>query len=236
MQHHGAVRIEYALGIAGGARRVAQEGAKVLVQARPGDVRAFARQQGFIAQRADRARSRALFVRQHDEGLHRRQLRREALDHGEEVAVEQEDGAFGVVDRVDDLLVEQAGVGGVQNRADPRHGVEQLEMPVGVPGKTGHAVALADAQPPQRAGGLRHTTVAVGVAVAPHGFIHEAGDDLAPRMRGCGKSQDVDDLQRRRLHQACGHGRVPMFGGQVRAMARHAEAACLSGAAPMKVG
>jgi hypothetical protein len=94
------------LGSPGRARGVAEEGSGVLVEARPVDRLGLAGDQGFVADRADRSGDRPLGVRQHDEGLHGGQLRRDPLDEGREIAVEEQDRAFGVIDRVDDLFVE----------------------------------------------------------------------------------------------------------------------------------
>ena len=69
--------------------------------------------------------------------------------------------AFGMVDRVDDLLVEQARVGGVQHGAEAGDGVEQFEMAVRVPRQAGDAVAGFDAEALQGVGGLRRARQAL---------------------------------------------------------------------------
>ena len=224
MQDDGAVRIEHAFWVARGAGRVAEEGAEVFVDLRPGDLVALFCDQCFVALCVDGAGLGALLVGQHDEGFHGRQLRRDALDRGEEVTIEEEDAAFGMVDRVDDLFVEQARVGGVEDGADAGDGVEEFEMAVGIPGEAGDAVAVFDAEAQKRVGGLGRAAEGAGVIVTPDWLVDEARDELAAGVGRGREFQDVDDLQRRRLHQAGGHAGSLGFFGEGRASTGRVEA------------
>ena len=205
------MRIQHALGVAGRARGVAKEGAEIFLDHRPGKLRALLVEQALITHRTDRPRIEPRLIRQHHIGPDGLEVRRDPLDHSEEIPVEQQHRTFSVIDRVDDLIIEQPRVRRVQHSANPRHGIEQLEMPVRVPGKARDPVAMLDAQPLQRVGRLSRPLQRVGIGVSPHRLVHEPCDDLAPCMRACREFQDIDDLQRRRLHQAGGHVRSPYF-------------------------
>ncbi len=76
-----------------------------------------------------------------------------------------------VVDGEDDLLVRQPGIGGVQHRAQAGHGVEQLQVPVGVPGQGGDPVAGPHAQPGQGVGRLGGAPGQAFIVVAPERSI-----------------------------------------------------------------
>ena len=94
----------------------------------------------------------------------------------------------GVIDRVDDLFVEQPRIGGVQHRADARDGEEQLQVPMGVPGDRGDPVALAHAQRPERLGGLLGAPRQPGVVVADDRPLDLPRDDLPRAVRGWRRS------------------------------------------------
>ena len=63
-----------------------------------------------------------MFVREHDEGVDVFQPRSYALDHREKAAIEQQHDAPCVVQGVDDLLVGQPWIGGMQHGTDARYG------------------------------------------------------------------------------------------------------------------
>ena len=68
--------------------------------------------------------------------------------------IEEDRAVFGVIDDEDDLIVEEARVDDVADRAHAGDGVIEFEMPVIVPGERRDAIALRDAEPRQRVGEL----------------------------------------------------------------------------------
>ena len=128
--------------------------------------------------------------------------RLEAVDQFGEVGFEEEDAAARMVDREGDLLVAEAGVGSVEDRADTGDGIEEFEMPVRVPGQRRNTVAAFDSQFRQRLRRLPRAPFAARPVIAPQRFADELRDNLPPAMRACGVGQDRTDLQGGILHQA----------------------------------
>ena len=73
----------------------------------------------------------------------------ELLQHGDERVIDEDHLVLGVVDDVGELLLEQADVERVQDRADTGDREIQLEMALVVPRERPHAIALLDAEPRQ---------------------------------------------------------------------------------------
>ncbi len=203
--------VEHALRVAGGARGVAENRPGVLVELRPVGERRRVGDQRFIAQRADRARLGALRIGQHDEGMDALQLRAQAFDQGQEVAIEQQHAAAGVVERIDDLLVGQPRIGGVQHGADAGHGEEQLEVTVGVPGQGGNHVARPHAKTVQHRGGLAGASGQARVVIAPQGFVDQPRDDFPVAVGHGGVGEDGAEHQRGLLHRSSKHRRRPYY-------------------------
>ncbi len=202
VQHHRAVAVEHALGVAGGAGGVAEHRTSVLVELRPGE-RLFDGDQLLVAHHPFEAGRR--LRGQFDEMPDIAQPRPQTGDAGGEAAVEQQHLAAGMVDGVHDLLIRQPRIGGVQHRADAGYGEEQFVMTMGVPGQRRHAVAGADAQRTQHTGSLRGAVRKAGVVVPPEGFIDQPRDDFAVAMGTGGVGEDAADQQGGVLHQTWLH-------------------------------
>jgi hypothetical protein len=64
----------------------------------------------------------------------------------DESGIEEDEAILRVIDDVDDLIDEQAGIYGVANCAHARNAIIEFEMAVAVPGQGGDAIARLDAQ------------------------------------------------------------------------------------------
>ena len=163
VQHVGAMRVEHALGIAGGAGGVAHAGGGVLVEALPGEVAVdladpFLVGHGVLAatvcgmcaasvstmMRSMVGSLSAIFSSDRHEGQ-----------------VDEHHAVLGMVDDPGDLVGEQPRVDRVVDRADAHDAVPGLDMPPGVPGQRRRrgrpldAVAFEPLRHLQRAGADR---------------------------------------------------------------------------------
>ncbi len=84
--------------------------------------------------------------------FHRLQLRPELVDDGGECLVEEQDTILGVVEDVDELLLEQPRIDGVDDAPHADRAVPGDHVPAMVHRQRRHPVALADAKPLQRVG------------------------------------------------------------------------------------
>ena len=109
VQHHRAVGIEHALGLACRARRVAERAGGVLVELGPGEGRRHLRQQPLVAEQpAHLAVGRHVLAVGHQHvGLDGLERGRDLLDQRQEGRVEEQRRVLGMVGDVGDLLGEQ---------------------------------------------------------------------------------------------------------------------------------
>ncbi len=169
--------VQRALGVAGGARRVAERGRGVLVEFGPFAVAVLLRQQVVEAQQVRDAGGRRhlpAMAHQH-EVAHRRQLRCELLGQRQQAGVKAQHLVLGVVGDPFDLLGEQARVDRVAHAARAGRAVVDLHVAMAVPGQRGHAVSGRDVQRPEHLGELARALLdlapvrAVDVALATPG-------------------------------------------------------------------
>ena len=206
MQYRRAMRVEHALGIAGGTRGVAQRRGRVLVELRPFVVVGLGRQQVFVAvQVGDRGAGHLLPTAQCDPALDTRTLRRQSLDQRGEIDVEEDVAVIGVVGDVGDLFREQARIDGVADGGHARYGVVDLEMAVGIPRQGADAVAGADAERQQHARQLPRAATGIGVGVAMGAADRQAGDDFSVAVILARMLQEAGNHQLPVHHQAL-HG------------------------------
>ena len=119
MQHGRAMRVERAFRIAGRARGVAKRGSEPLVENRPGEIVGFGGEQLLIAQRVCRRARQRRAIGHRDPVPNRRTQRPQPLDDLATRKIEEHRFIFGVVDDVDDLVVEESRVDGVADRPEP---------------------------------------------------------------------------------------------------------------------
>src|SRR3982074_115933 len=134
MQYAATMAVEHALGIAGGAGSVAKAGGGILVELRPFEAVGLSRHQLFISRQAiDSCALRLGRITEIDPALNSRTLRHQLLHQVDEGGIEEDEAILGVIDDVDDLIDEQAGVHGVTNTAHARNPIIKLKMAVPLP-------------------------------------------------------------------------------------------------------
>ena len=137
-----------ALGIARGAARAAHGGGRALVDVRPREARLLRGDELLVAKRI---RQRIyVAIADDDEGLHRRELRRDRREEKDQRSVDEDDAVLCVIDDVGDLLGEEPQVERVQDRAHSRNGEVRLLVRLVVPREGRHTVARTYAQSSQR--------------------------------------------------------------------------------------
>ncbi len=191
-----AVRVEHPLGVAGGARGVAEAAGGLLGEAAPGAVLRLAGDQILIVlvqhhHPLDRGRGRDARLQQRSEGL-----------------VDEDHPVFGVVDDPADLVGVQARIEGVADRPDPHDPVPDLQVPPAVPGQGGHPVAGPHAHLEQGVRDPLGPCVDLGIGGAVDRPFQRAGDHLAPAVALGGMTENPVDRQRPSLHHPQ-HGDPP---------------------------
>ncbi len=146
----------------------------------------------------------------HDVVAHRLELGSKLLGHGDEGEIEEEQLILGVIDDVAQLVVEEARVDGVADRAHPRDAEIELEVPVGVPGQRRDAIAEADAVALQRLGEAFGARFEIGVAIAMNAALDGARDDLGVAVIGRRIGHQLRD-QQRPVHHHSTHGVPTLF-------------------------
>ncbi|MCY1434220.1 hypothetical protein D9M71_502760 [compost metagenome] len=117
VQQGRAVGVEHALGVARGARGVAEGRRRVFIEPGPGEIRGLLVQQVLVAQQVRDVRARHVRTVGHgDPVLHARALGCYGFDQRCKAQVEADDTIFGVVDYPADLLRKQAGIDGMSDR------------------------------------------------------------------------------------------------------------------------
>ena len=199
------MRVDDALGVAGGAGRVAHRRGLVLVgDGRPVD-RVGRSQQGLVVvhlgavalERSHVGGAAVVHDHQVPDGGERRHQRGQQADQG---PVDEDDLVLGVVDDVGDLLGEQADVERVQHPGRARGGEVQLEVAGRVPGEGGHPTVGRDAEGVEHAAQLAGpaSPLAVALALEPGGRGRHhllAGEQLL------GPVEQVGDGQGAILHE-----------------------------------
>src|SRR5215471_15394099 len=108
-------------------------------------------------------------VGERDPALDALACRSQLLHQRSEGRVEEYDLVLGIIDDVKELIVEESGIDGVDDRSHARHRVVQLEMPMAVPGERSDPVAGLDAEAAEGAGEAPHADMGVAIGVAMDG-------------------------------------------------------------------
>ena len=189
VQERAAVAVHDALGVPGGAARVAHARSRVLVDplelGRLGSSEQRLVVEGVVARQVEVRRIGSGPVVHHHEVLDPLERRQQRGQQAEQRTVDEDDLVVGVVDDVRQLLREQTDVQGVQHPAGARSGEVELEVPGGVPGER------RNARRRRRSRGCR---------------ARHRGDGSAPpsRRRSCGYV-----CRPRRSRSPCGRKAVP---------------------------
>ena len=170
------MRVEHTFGLVSSAGGVAERAGRVFIEAGPGVVAGFGRQQVFVAAQPGQVRlgRQVLAASQEHPFFHGGAHGGQALDQRQKGEVEEQQPVLGVVDDEHQLLGKQPRVDGVAHRPDAGHAVVQLKMPVGVPGQGTHPVAVFDAELQQRLGQLLAAAVGRSVGVAVDAALGQA--------------------------------------------------------------
>jgi hypothetical protein len=124
------------------------------------------------------------------------------LDQRLEIGIEEHVAVFGVVDDVDELLVEQARIDRVQHAPGAGHPVIEFEVPPRIPGEGCDAIALAEAECCERACGALGACHYLPVIGPVHDARRIARDDLGFGVPGRDIIDQVRNQQRPVLHQS----------------------------------
>ncbi len=184
------MRIEHPLGVAGGARGVAEAAGGLLAEAAPGAVLGIGGDQLVIV------------LVQHHHPLDRRRGVDARRQQWREGLVDEDHPILGVVDDPADLVGMQARIEGVADRPDPHDPVPDLEVPPAVPGQGGDAVAGTDAHFEQQVRHLFRPPVYIGVGGADDRSFQGTGHDLAAAMAFRRVVHNPVDRERPRLHHS----------------------------------
>ena len=131
----------------------------------------------------------------------RRQVWCQAFDERGKGCVGKEQPLFGVIDYVDDLLIEQPRVDRVADRADPRDRVIELEMAEGIPGECPDAVAGSDPELQQRPREPFGAPLGHAVSIAVYLPFDGPRDDLRVAMIHSRMLDDRRNQERPLRHQ-----------------------------------
>ena len=116
--------------------------------------------------------------------------------------IDEHHAVFGMIDDPADLFGEQPRIDGVVDRADAEDAVPAFQVPGGVPGERGHAVAELDAVLLQALGHLERAGADLRVIGLDDRPLDRPGDDLALAVIGGRVVDDPVQQQRPILHQA----------------------------------
>ena len=209
VQHVGAVRIEHALRIAGGAGGVAHAGRGVFVEAFPGEIGIDLADPVLVGDRVLQRRLRHVRgVGEHDVALDGRQLVGDLFQQRHEGEVDHHHAVLGVIDDPDDLVGKQPRVDGVIDRADAEDAVPGFHVPPGVPGQRRHPVAELDAVLVQPLRHLERALADLPVVRRVDRAFDRARDDRPAAVLDRGMVDDAMAQQRPILHQT-EHGVPP---------------------------
>src|SRR3984885_9081244 len=209
MHDVGAVRIQHALWIAGGAGGVAHRRRGIFVEGFPFEIAVDFGDPVLIGDRVlQRCLRHMRLVGKHDIALDARELVGDLFQDRHEGDVGHHHAILGVVDDPGDLLGKQPRVDGMADRADPHDAVPCLEMAPGVPGNRGHAVAELDAVAFQPLRDLQRALVDFGIIGAMDGTFDRPCNDFLRTVDGRRVFENSMTQQRPVLHQSQ-HGDIP---------------------------
>jgi hypothetical protein len=140
------MRIQHALGLAGGAAGVAQPRRGVFVEAAPLRRRMRLDQRLVGREAGDSRRGQIGALSQQYHALERRAGLKHGLDQRQKCGVDEENAIFGMVDDIDELRRMQPGVQGMAHGADAHGRVPHFHMLRGIPGQCRNTVAGSDAE------------------------------------------------------------------------------------------
>ena len=198
MQHGRPVAVQHALGLAGGARGIAERRCGALVQIRPVIAGGLAGHQLFIAEEiveTGRGFGHMGPVGHHHHMAQMRQLPLQARHQRHEGRVDEQNLVLGMVEDIGHLVGGEPGIDGVAHGPHPRDREIEFEMAVIVPGQGRDPVAWRHFQADQTIGQRLHPVIGRAIAVTVDRAFAVARHDLGRRMTAGGILQKSDDGQ-----------------------------------------
>ena len=203
VQHVGAMRIQYALGIACGAGSIAHRSRGIFVEGLPLEIAVGFRDPVFVRDRVlQRGLRHMRLVGEHDVALYAWQLVGDLFQERHEGDIRHHDAVFRMVDDPGDLVGEQARIDGMADRADAHDAVPGFKMAPGIPRDGGDAVAELDAVAIEP---LRHLQCAIadfGVIGPMNRAFDRSRYDFLRSMNGRRVLDNPVTKQRPVLHQS----------------------------------
>ena len=179
MQHVGAMRVQYSLGIARRPRGVAHRSRGIFIEGLPLEISIDLRDPILIGDRVlQRGLRHVRLVREHHIAFDAGQLVRDFFQDRHEGEIGHHHAIFGMVHDPHDLLGEQARIHGMVDRADAHDAVPGFEVAPGIPGDGGDAVTELDAVAVQPLRYFQRACMNFGVIGAMNGTFDRPRDDL----------------------------------------------------------
>ena len=194
------MRVDDALRMAGGAGRVAHAERVGLLERGPRVERTTLREQRFVF--GETVRNGGVHRVRHDHDvLHARDLVADQREHRIHARVREDHAVLRVVDDVGEVLRREPEVQRVKDRARERRGPVDLEMTMAVPCQRRDAIALRDAEIPQRAREARRARGEVRVRVAEERAARHARRQRLLREEPAAPLEEVRERERVAHHQ-----------------------------------
>ena len=175
VEHAGAVRIDHALGLAGGARGVAHAAGVAFVLFGVDELALGGGQEILVAFHAVR---HGLAGQRHHDDLLEVDLVGELFVQRQQHVVDDEETILGVIDDPGHVVRRQAQVQGVQYRAGDRNAEIRLQVRGGVPGKGRDPIAVLDPGLGERLSELLGASDHVGIGLPVQRLVRHVGDDF----------------------------------------------------------
>ena len=212
MQDVGAMRIQYALGVACGAGGVAHRGRGIFIERLPLEVSVGLRDPVFIGDRVlQRGLRHMRLVGEYDVAFHARQLVGDLFQDRHKGEIGHHHAVFRMVDDPGDLVGEQPRIDGMADRADAHDAVPGFKMAPGIPGDSGDAVAELDTVAVEALRDLQRAIANFGVICAMDRAFDRSRYDLLRSMYSGRMLDNPVTKQRPVLHQSK-HTNVPPGG------------------------
>src|SRR3984957_10821303 len=203
MHDVGAVRIQHAFWVAGGAGGVAHRRCGIFVEGLPFEIAIDLTDPVLIGDRVLQRRLRHMrLVGEHDVALDAGQLVGDLFQDRHEGDVGHHHAILRMVDDPGDLLGKQPWIDGMADRADPHDAVPCFEMAPGIPGDGGHAIAELDAVAFQPLRDLQRALVDFSIIGAMDGTFDRPCNDFLLAMDGRRVLENSVTQQRPVLHQS----------------------------------
>ncbi len=181
MEIEPAVRVDHALGVAGGGGGETHGGGRVFIDFRKLVAGVACRNQVFVNVQGRERSGRRRDLVHHHIGAHVGEMRCDGFHLCQQIGGKEQRHVLCMIDGVDEMLIRQPQVRGMQHPARARYAEIHLQMPVGVPRQGGHFLTCGDAQCLEGAGKTAHARAVVLVGVPEDAAVVFAIQDFVAR-------------------------------------------------------